>query len=79
MADLTPAKQGDRFSSMAEKRHPGIPPVVQPKAEGANGRWIDIDDGFVAANNMDAWSHASEKPNHRWAWYSLDTGNLEVP
>lgn len=22
---------------------------------------------------------SGEKPNHRWAWYSLDTGNLEVP
>ncbi len=84
MADLTPAKAGDKLSKKAVKAwtasgRRSAPSEIKPKAPGTGGRWVDIDDGYIAFNNSDAWSHAGKYPKHRWAWLSAETGDLEVP
>ncbi len=83
MADLTPAEVGDKISEKTQKilgsRTRRTPTEVKPKAPGANGRWVDIDDGYFAQNNSDAWNHAESYPKHRWAWMNAETGDLEVP
>lgn len=87
MADLITAKEGDKLTEKARaviaKRLRCLPSDVQeavkPKAPGKDGRWVDIDDGWLAQNQIDAHNHANQNPKHRWAWFSFDTNEFEVP
>jgi len=81
------AKAGDPNSEKARKRLAGLayrdfdatPKLVEPKADGDQGQWFDIDDGYPAQHNMDRDSHAEAHPKHRWAWRNFATGNVEEP
>jgi hypothetical protein len=71
--------------------------VVQPKAEGKEGRWVCISCGVLLQHNLEKELHCGRKPkrvgnlpggpkapigeraHHVLAWYSFETGNVEVP
>ena len=96
--ELRPAIEGEVFTL---PRRPGLQ-VVQPKAEGKEGRWVCISCGMLFQHNLEKDLHCGNKPkrvgklladnrpggpkapigeraHHVIAWYSFDTGNVEVP
>lgn len=89
MADLTPAKAGDRLSIVVRRklaRLMGRAPLAavpreviakRPYEDKHAGQWICIDCGRPMANNMEAWGHADSKSKHRFAWRT--SNGLEEP
>ena len=85
MADLTPAKAGDKISKKAQAvlaKHHQPQEAVAAKTPDTKygGQWFCIDCGAFPQNNLYAWNHAGEHPKHRFAWRNADNGGtIEEP
>jgi len=83
------AKVGDKIEPAARKRlakamggrltAEDMPTEVSPKTDGSQGQWFCVTCGELPQNNMQCWGHQDDKPMHKMAWRSHDSGKIEEP
>lgn len=78
------AKAGDPITAKARAKLAKVSRVpadqiadkVAPKTTGQSGQWFCITCGELPRNNLEASGHTK---NHKVAWRSFDSGQIEAP